>query len=250
MSFEDSNGQLQPVGPRTFATTHWSVILLACDTNSKDASEALERLCRSYWYPIYAHVRRQGKGPEDAQDLTQEFFARLLEKQYLKLADPQRGRFRTFLLTSLGRFVTTEWVKSRALKRGAGQTMSLLMTQDGEERYRHEPADDSSPDKIYERRWAVTLLENVVAQLRTEYASLRKEELFEGLKASIWGEAPEDGYRSLAGQLNMSENALRVAAHRMRERYRTLLREAVAQTVAAPEDVEDELRHLVSVLRQ
>lgn len=245
----DSIRQIPSERNGEFTTTHWSVILQACDTDSNEASEALERLCRSYWYPVYAHVRRQGKGSEDAEDLTQEFFARLLEKQYIRLADPHRGRFRTFLLTSLGHFVTNDWQKSRALKRGAGRITSLFVTGDGEERYQHEPVDGLSPDKIYERRWAATLLENVVGQLRAEYVSVHKEELFEGLKTSVWGDAPDDGYRSLAGRLNTSEGALRVAAHRMRERYRTLLRDAVAQTVATPEDVEDELRHLVSILR-
>lgn len=230
-------------------TTQWGLVVTAALEDSPEATTALDRLCLLYWYPIYAHVRRLGKNPEDAQDLTQDFFARLLERKHLKLADPRRGRFRTFLLTSLSRFVTNEWEKSRALKRGAGQIESLLVMRDGEERYRHEPVDGLSPDRIYERRWAATLLENVVGQLRAEYASVQKEELFERLKAGVWGEAPEDGYQSLTVKLDMSEGALRVAAHRMRERYRALLRAAVAQTVASSQDVEDELRHLISVLR-
>jgi len=177
------------------------------------------------------------------------FFARLLDNQYLKLADPQRGRFRTFLLTSLSRFAASEWEKRRALKRGVAQTVPLIVMDDGEERYRHEPADGLSPDKIYERRWAVTLLGNVVGRLRAEYAAAQKETMFESLKDHVWGEATAEDYESLSTRLGMSQGALRVAAHRMRERYRVLLREAVAQTVAAPEDVEDELRHLISVLR-
>jgi RNA polymerase sigma-70 factor (ECF subfamily) len=195
-------------------------------------------------------VRRLGWGLEDAQDLTQEFFARLLEKKYLKRADPLRGRFRTFLLTSLGHFLANEWEKRHALKRGAGQTVPLIVMDAGEERYQHEPVDGLTPDRIYEHRWAATLLESVVRQLREEYCALRKEELFESLKPFVWGETPKDGYQCLAGKLNTSEGALRVAVHRMRERYRTLLRETVAQTVAGPEDIEDELRHLVSVLRE
>jgi RNA polymerase sigma-70 factor (ECF subfamily) len=195
-------------------------------------------------------VRRQGRSAEDAQDLTQEFFARLLKKQYFKLADPARGRFRTFLLSALGNFVINEWEKSRTLKRGAGQITIPLEAKDGEERYQHEAADGLSPDKIYERRWAATLLESVVDRLRKEYIAVGKNVLFEALKASVWGEGPEDGYQGLAGKLQLSEGALRVAAHRMRERYRLLLREAVAETVAVPEDVEDELRYLISVLRQ
>jgi len=223
---------------------------MACNGESEEASVALERLCRSYWYPIYAHARRQGRGPEDAQDLTQSFFARLLEKGYLKLANPQRGRFRTFLLTSLGNFTINEWEKGRALKRGPGCNVPLLITENGEERYRHEPADDSTPDKIYDRRWATTLLENVVQQLRAEYVALQKSELFEGLKEAVWGDGVEPGYQVLSERLNTTEGALRVAAHRMRERYRTLLRETVAKTVSTPEDVEDELRHLIAVLRE
>lgn len=250
MASEDSSVQTPPGEPRTFATTHWSVILLACENDSMEASEALDRLCRNYWYPIYGHVRRQGKGPEDAQDLTQEFFARLLQKEYLKLADPQRGRFRTFLLTALDNFVRNDWEKSRALKRGAGQSTTLLVMRDGEERYRHEPADGLSPDKIYDKRWAATLLENVVAQLRAEYVALQKEQLFERLKSGVWGDAPDESYQSLSAGLNLSEGALRVAAHRMRERYRVLLRQTVARTVATPQDVEDELRHLIAVLRE
>jgi RNA polymerase sigma-70 factor (ECF subfamily) len=233
----------------TFTTTHWSVVLRAGGDLSTDAQAALETLCRTYWYPLYVHVRRRGWGAEDAQDLTQDFFARLLDKDYLNLAHRERGRFRTFLLTSLDHFLSNEWDKRRALKRGAAQTVPLVMTEDGEERYRHEPVDGWSPEKIYERRWATTLLEDVVQQLRHEYAAIHKEALFEGLKASVWGETPDDGYRDLAARLAMSEGALRVAAHRMRERYRALLRDAVAQTVDQPEDVEDELRHLVSVLR-
>jgi RNA polymerase sigma-70 factor (ECF subfamily) len=231
-------------------TTQWGLVTRASQDESPEGMEALNRLCRIYWYPLYAHVRRQGRSAEDAQDLTQDFFARLLEKQYLKLADPQRGRFRTFLLTALGHFLINDWEKSRAQKRGSGRVTASLETEDGEERYRLEPVDGLSPDKIYERRWAATLLGNVVEQLRREYDAMHKTELFEGLKTSVWGELPNDGYPKLAMQLQMSEGALRVAAHRLRERYRTLLREAVAQTVAAPEDVEDELRYLVSVLRQ
>jgi len=231
-------------------TTQWGLVMRASGDESAEGLVALDRLCRIYWYPVYAHVRRQGRSAEDAQDLTQEFFARLLEKQYLKLADPLRGRFRTFLLGSLKNFLINEWEKNHTLKRGAGQLTALLETRDGEERYQHEPADGLSPDKIYERRWAAALLESVVDRLRKEYVAVGKEALFEGLKASVWGEGPEDGYQGLAGKLQLSEGALRVAAHRLRERYRTLLREAVSETVAVPEDVEDELRYLVSVLRQ
>ena len=236
--------------PTDFATTHWSLVLNASGAQSPFVASALEQLCVTYWYPLYAHVRRLGWGPQDAQDLTQDFFARLLEKDYLKLADPKRGRFRTFLLTSIARFVANEWERRHAVKRGAGQTVPLVVMENGEERYRHEPVDGLSPDIIFERRWATTLLESVIGRLRVEYASVHKEELFEGLKASVWGEAPEDGYPSLAAKFNLSEGALRVAAHRMRERYRTLLHETVARTVATTDEVEDELRHLASVLRE
>lgn len=230
-------------------TTQWTMVLTASLEGSTEGSAALDRLCRTYWYPIYAHVRRRGKSPEDAQDLTQDFFARLLGKRYLKLADPERGRFRTFLLTALDHFVTNDWARNSALKRGANQTVSLVEIRDGEERYRHEPLDGASPDKLYQLRWAAALLESVVGQLRAEYVALQKEELFDALKACVWGDELEESYQSLATKLTTSEGALRVAAHRMRERYRTLLREAVAQTVASPQDVEDELRHLVSILR-
>ena len=232
-----------------FNTTPWSMILCAGQDFTSEGQAALESLCRTYWYPLYAHVRRLGWGPEDAQDLTQDFFARLLDKQYLKLADPRRGRFRTFLLTSRSRFAATEWEKRRASKRGAAHTVPLILMDGVEERYQHEPADGLSPDKIYDRRWAATLLENVVGRLRAEYAAAQKEAVFESLKDCVWGGAPADDDASLCARLGVSQGALRVAAHRMRERYRTLLREAVAQTVAAPEDIEDELRHLIAVLR-
>ncbi len=234
----------------TFLTTQWSLILHAGDDSSEEARAALESLCRIYWYPLYSHVRRLGWGPEDAQDLTQDFFARLLDRQYLKLADPRRGRFRSFLLTSIGRFAASEWEKRRALKRGAALTVPLFAMDGGEERYQLEPADGLSPDKLFEKRWAATLLETVLGRLRAEYVAAEKAAVFEAFKDCLWGGAPAEDYASLSGRLGMTEGALRVVCHRLRERYRALLREVVAETVESPAAVEDELRHLVAVMRE
>ena len=231
-----------------FATTHWSVVLAAAETDSPEAAAALERLCRDYWYPLYAHVRRLGWGPEDAQDLTQAFFARLLERHYLQLADQERGRFRTFLLTSLKRFLTDEWEKARAQKRGGGQPALSWDSVDPEERYRHEPADPLTPDRLYEKRWAGVLLEAVLGQLRGEYAKAGRKAEFEELKSFVWGEGNPDAYHEVAARLNTPENALKMAVHRLRKRFRDLLRLEVSRTVSMPGDVDAELRYLREVL--
>ena len=233
--------------PKVFATTHWSVVLRAIDPNSPEAIAALERLCQEYWFPLYACVRRHGYGPDDACDLTQEFFARLLSKNSLRHADPQRGRFRTFLQTSLTNFLTTEWTKGMAEKRGGGVTILSLDASEAEERYVAEPADTLTPAKLFERRWAATVLELTVQALANEYATAGKTGLFESLKNYIWGDGAAS-YAEIAASHAMSEGAVKVAAHRMRERYRELLRAEVAKTVATPEEAEDELRYLISII--
>jgi len=248
MSHSQPDNPLPPGSPREFDTTHWSVILLASSATSTKADTALEYLCRTYWYPLYAYVRRQGKKPEDAQDLTQEFFARLLRKQYLKLADPQRGRFRTFLLTALRHFMTNEWEKSRAAKRGGGEPELSLQAEDAAGRPLAEPVDAVTPDLLYEHHWATALVENVMALLRAEHVAADKLAFFDALKGHVWGEGAE-GYAELARRLQSTEGALRGAAHRMRERFRQLLRQEVAKTVTAPEDIDGELRHLISLFR-
>jgi DNA-directed RNA polymerase specialized sigma24 family protein len=231
-----------------FATTHWSVVLAASGKDPAVGSSALEKLCQTYWRPLYAYVRRRGHGPEDAQDLTQSFFKRLLEKDYLRLADKERGRFRTFLLTSLQRFLINDWEHQRATKRCGGQAQLSWDGEAAEAFYLSERSDHLSPEKLYERRWAISLLEAVLSQLRQEYARSSKAELFEELKGLLWGESEDDSYSAPARRLETNEGALRVAMHRFRRRYRDLLRVEIAQTVADPGEIEDEIRQLFSAL--
>lgn len=233
---------------RGFTTTHWSLVLSAADRSSVSGQAALERLCRAYWYPLYAYVRRQGRGVEEAQDLTQEFFARLLQKDYLRHADRERGRFRTFLLTALQRFLVNDWEKGRTARRGDGQPVLSWNQQETETRFLAEPADEATPELAFDRRWAVTVLEQVLARLREEFTTRGKAEQFERLKVLLWGEKGAPPYAGVAAELGLTENALKVAVHRMRQRYRELLRAEIAHTVAASEDVDDELRHLIAVI--
>ena len=243
------DSQLPQHSAREFATTHWSVILLAGGAASEQADTALEHLCRAYWYPLYAYVRRQGHDAHDAQDLTQDFFARFLERKHLRLADPGRGRFRTFLLCSLKHFLINEWEKSKAAKRGGAHTIVSWDEQTAEGRYLAEPVDGLTPESIYEKRWAVTLLEKVLARLREKYTTEQKSPLFDALKPYVWGDTITEGYDVLAVRLGISVGALRVAMHRLRESYRELLRDEVSRTVASPAEVDEELRHLVAALR-
>jgi RNA polymerase sigma factor (sigma-70 family) len=234
---------------REFNTTHWSVVLAAAETHSPAASAALERLCRDYWYPLYAHVRRQGRSHEDAQDLTQQFFVRLLERRDLGKAEQNRGRFRTFLLSALNNFLINEWEKATADKRGGGRPCSSLEEQQAEKRFALEPADADAPDTLFDKRWAAALLERSLAKLREEFAAAGRGRLFDSLKELVWGEKTGVSRAELGKQLGLSEGAVNVAAHRMRERYRELLRAEVAHTVATPAEIDAELRYLISVLR-
>lgn len=235
-------------GNGAFPTTHWSVVLSAKGGLLPNAEAALERLCRSYWYPLYAYVRRQGRSVEEAQDLTQEFFKRLLQKDYLGHPDPTRGRFRTFLLTALKRFLVNDWAKAHAVKRGEGRPVISLNQPETESRFLAEPADPSTPEKAFEKRWALTVLEHVLERLREEFTASGKTERFERLKVLLWGEKGSPPYARVAGELGLSEGALKVAVHRMRERFRELLRAEVANTVSSPGEIDDELRHLISVI--
>jgi RNA polymerase sigma factor (sigma-70 family) len=248
----NSNPEAGPVSacdaPAVFATTRWSMVLAAGHSSVPGAQEALEKLCRAYWYPLYVYVRRQGQSPQDAQDLTQEFFARLLEKKYLRLADPERGKFRAFLLKSLQHFLVNEWEKARAQKRGGGQSVIHLDAEIAESRYAAEPVQALTLDQAYEKRWAVTLIETVVARLRESYSSDGRLPVFEDLKRFIWGEQAPLSYAEAAAQLGLSEGAVKVAVHRLRARYRELLRAEIAETVATPGEVDEELEHLISVL--
>src|SRR6266567_2261206 len=194
MSPPDSNQDSASVLDQRFTTTHWSVVLMAGQADSPQATEALEKLCRTYWYPLYVYVRRQGNSPEDAQDLTQIFFSRLLEKNYLAKADRDRGKFRTFLLGSLKNFLVNEWKRAGRLKRGGDRTFLSFDANTAEERYAGEPIDETNPANDFERQWAVTLIEQVFATLRREYASADKAQLFEALKVFIWGDKAPGSY--------------------------------------------------------
>src|SRR5438445_656136 len=196
-------------GARSFATTHWSVVLTAGQKESPQATEALENLCRAYWYPLYVFVRRQGNSPEEAQDLTQDFFSRLLEKNHLAKADRDRGKFRTFLLRSLKNFLINEWKRAGRLKRGGGAEVLPIDANVAEDRYAAEPADESNPDAAYEQRWAVTLIEHVLATLRREYSAADKAQIFEELKGLIWGDKSTAPYAEIAGHLNLTEGSVK-----------------------------------------
>jgi RNA polymerase sigma factor (sigma-70 family) len=231
-----------------FSTTHWSVVLQAGQEHSPQTAEALESLCRAYWYPLYAYVRRQGHLPHDAQDLTQEFFSRLLERKYLRLADRSRGRFRTFLLTSLKHFLINEWNKANRGKRGGGRQIISLDVEETETRFLAEPADDRSPDKAFERRWAIVLLDRVLDQLQDEFAAAERGRVFLELKSFLTGEENESPYAEIGGRLGMTEANVKVTVHRLRRRYRELLRAEIARTVDGPEAIDEEMRELFAAL--
>jgi RNA polymerase sigma factor (sigma-70 family) len=231
-----------------FAETRWSLILTAASHDSNSARIALEKLCRTYWMPIYAYIRRRGYSPEDAQDLTQSFIARLLERRWVADADRTRGRFRTFLLTALSRFLADAWDKLRAKKRGGGLRPVPLQLDTAETRYGHEPADNSTPEQSFERRWALTLLETVMQRLQAQYERDDKAELFRILSPSLIGDRDSLPYAILAKQLNLNEGSVKVAVHRLRKRYREFLLSEIAETTSRPEEVNDELRHLFRVL--
>ncbi len=236
----------QPVA--VFATTHWSVVLNAGEAGSPVADEAIARLCKIYWYPLYAYVRRQGYNADQAQDLTQEFFARLLAKNYFRALDRQKGKFRSFLLASMEHFLAKEWRDARRLKRGGGQTISSLDETNAESRYKLEPAETMTAERIYERRWAFTLLEQAHQHLRQEFVAVVKLSLFEALQVFLTGDRSDITYAQVGANLDMTEGAVKVAVHRLRRRYGEVLREEIANTVSSPEEVEDELRHLLTVV--
>jgi RNA polymerase sigma-70 factor (ECF subfamily) len=234
--------------PSDVATTRWSLVLSAGARSSPASEAALAELCQRYWYPLYVFVRRKVGNVDQASDLIQEFFARLLEKQTLAHADPERGRFRSFLLTSLKNFLANEWDKAKAHKRGGGRTILRLEFSDKEDRLLCEPAHACTPERLFERQWALTLLDQVLAELRGEYAAAGKTALFECLKGSLTGDAASLPLADAAKQLGMSEGAVKTAAHRLRKRYRELLRAEVAHTVAGPDEVDEELRGLFAAL--
>ena len=235
-------------GPLAFTTTQWSVVLNA-QGESPSAREALEKLCRTYWWPLYGFVRRQGYSPEEGQDLTQGFFAMLLERKDFDAVRQEKGRLRSYLLASLKNFLAKAHRRATTIKRGEGRPLVPLEDLLVRERADLEPADTLSADRIYERRWALTLLEQVLARLEEEYHVADNSALFEQLKQMLNDEPDRPSQAKIAQALNMKENAVKQAFHRLRQRYRLLLREEIAQTVAAPSDVEDELRHFISILQ-
>jgi RNA polymerase sigma factor (sigma-70 family) len=241
--------QRDPSAPsRRFATTQWSLVLRARDGGGREGEEALADLCRRYWYPLYAYVRRRGHSPDQAQDLTQEFFCRLLERDFLSGVSQDKGRFRSFLLASCEHFLSNQREAMAALKRGRGREKLLLDVQDAEGRYLLEPGHNLTPERLFERRWALTLLEESVAQLRSECERAGKGPLFTALRPFLTGDGQPESYRRTAASLGMSEGALKVAVHRLRRRYRERLRAEIARTLGDPSAVEDEIRHLFSVL--
>ncbi len=244
-----SSNQGGPGDGSRFFTTRWSLVLSAGRNEQAQAQSALEALCRAYWYPLYAFVRRKGYSADDAADLIQEFFAYLLEKDVLAAADQNRGRFRTFLLTVLQRFLAKQRERVGAQKRGGGKRPLSLDAAKGEKRYRLEPFHELTPERIYQRRWALTLLEQVLQRLQQQYDERGQGKLFERLQPFLAGSRAGPAYAEIAAEMDLSEGAVKVAVHHLRERYRKLLRDEVAQTLERPEDVDDELDYLLEALR-
>jgi RNA polymerase sigma factor (sigma-70 family) len=240
--------QRSKVPAHSFTTTHWSVVLAAGRKESPQDLIALNRLCQTYWYPVYAFVRRMGHSAVDAEDYTQAFFARCLEKNYWSLANQSKGRFRTFLLLALKRFMANEWDRARAQKRGGSELTVSLDGVSAEERYELEPRDNASPDTLFERRWALTLLDNVLTRLEQEQIEAGRQETFQELKIFLAGRVQSLPHEEVASRLGMSEGAMRLAIHRLRQRYRELLCQEIAQTVTSPGDIEQERRYLLAVL--
>lgn len=238
-----------PLGAnREFTTTHWSVVVAAGGHDSPQAAEALETLCRTYWYPLYAYVRRRGYSPEDAEDLTQEFFARLLTRDSFARADPERGRFRSFLLVSLRHFLVDSHRHEQAARRGGGQGALPLDQALAEQRLLGDLCDEPTPEELFERGWARSLLEHAQSRLRDEYAAAGKTVLHDQLSRFPLAEKGDASFQCVAAALEMTESALKSAVHRMRARYRQLLREEVAHTLADPSELREEARHLIAVL--
>jgi len=252
---QDEVTSLTAIGPAAagqqggvaFTTTHWSVVLTA-QGESPAAEEALEKLCRMYWRPIYSFVRRQGVAPEEAEDLTQGFFAQLLERGSLSAVRKEKGRLRSYLLGALKYFLADEQRRAMAIKRGKGQRLIPLEELRSENRVEMEPADPVTAEMIYERRWALTVLEQVLDRLKNEYRTAGNAALFDSLKQLLPDEPGSPSQAEIAAHLGMTGNALRQAFYRFRQRYQSLLREEIAHTVATPGDIEDELRHLIAVV--
>jgi len=231
-----------------FAATHWSVVLSAArGSETPRAAAAMAELCRIYWYPLYAYVRRRGYDTHEAEDLTQEYFARLLAKNYLADVDRRKGKFRAFLLAAMKHFLADEWDRSRAQKRGGGKTIVPLDGAYADSRYSREPAHDLTPEKLYERQWAIAVLQQVLARLRTEFVAEEKATLFDRLEPFLMGDSATTQAQA-AAELGMTENAVKKAVHRLRRRFRQELRDEIAHTVASPEEIDEEIQYLMRCL--
>jgi len=250
MTGEGSDGLPRSRPEALFVTTRWSVVLAARDNTCPDAAQALETLCRTYWYPVYAFMRSQGRQPDDAQDLTQEFFARLLAKDFLRAVQPDKGRFRTFLRMALKRFLANEYDHRHAQKRGGGSAHVSFDTKLAEQRFRSEPAGRQAPDRSYDRRWALALLDEALARLTRECAAAGKTVELEHLKPHLTAERGALPYAELAAALRTTAGAARVAVHRLRKRFREHFRAAIADTVSGPEEAESEFREVIQILRE
>jgi RNA polymerase sigma factor (sigma-70 family) len=230
-----------------FAATRWSVVLAAArGGDSPPAADALAELCRTYWYPLYAYIRRRGYETHEAEDLTQDFFTRLLAKDYLAGVAREKGKFRSFLLVALKHFLANEWDRAQAQKRGGGKAIIALDALTAENRYRLEPADTLTPERLFEQQWALTVLEQTLDRLQAEFVANGKRELFETLKRFLTGDGQPSSYAEVGAELGMSAGAVKVAVHRLRRRYRQLLRDQIAQTVASPDEIDEEIHYLLS----
>lgn len=239
--------QAVPGAAAAFVTTHWSVVLAAGGSDREKAHEALEQLCGAYWYPLYAFARRQGYDAAASEDLTQEFFSRLLERNDAAEVSPERGRFRSYLLASFKHLLANEYHRQKAEKRGGMAKLVSLESEDPETRYKLEPADPATPETLFERRWALTVLERAVARIREEYAVSEKADLFEELKEFL-SNRKSLPHAAIAAKYGISAGAVGVAIHRLRKRYAEVLREEISHTVGSPEDIDDEIRHLIAAV--
>jgi RNA polymerase sigma-70 factor (ECF subfamily) len=237
-----------PRSDAAFHTTHWSVVLAARDREDPAARDALARLCSAYWYPLYCFVRCRGVGPHDAEDLTQEFFCRFLERNSLLNVSPMGGKFRSFLLTCLKNFLANEWQREHAQRRGGGQSVISLDGTEAETRFSLEPAEQVTPEALYEKHWALTVLDRTMQALQQDYAARKQSALFEELKGFLPGGSGGESRAESAARRGVSVGAIDVAVHRLRKRFGELLREEIAQTVSSKPEVDDEIKYLIGVV--
>jgi RNA polymerase sigma-70 factor (ECF subfamily) len=248
MAGEDEKSDARSTSNSEFCTTHWSVVLAASQTESPQRQSALTSLCQSYWYPLYAFARRQGRNPQEAEDLTQGFFARLLARNGLASVRPEHGRFRSFLLASLKNYLANDWDRNHSVKRGGRHAVISWEEQSAEQRYLVEPRHEASPERLFEQSWALTVIEGVLEQLRKEYADTGRDRLFEAIRSYLSEDGGAETYAAMAAKLNMTEGAVKMVVLRLRENFRHRLRAEIALTVADPGEVDDELRHLFTCL--